>query len=62
MAKQTLTEQVAALKLKLAKMEKRVAALEDMRTQELTSAIGFEVDYVEAVEDEDEYRRSNTSR
>ena len=57
MAKQTLTEQVAALRRQLAKMEKRVAALEELRTRELTCAIGFEVEEVEAVEDEEEYRR-----
>jgi hypothetical protein len=55
-AKQTLTEQVAALRRQLAKMDKRVAALEEMRTRELTCAIGFEVEEVE-VGDEEEYRR-----
>jgi hypothetical protein len=55
MAKQTLTEQVAALKKKLASVDKRIRAIEEERARDLTAAIGFEIDVVE-VDDESEYR------
>ncbi len=55
MAKQALTEQVAALKKKLASVEKRIRAIEEERARDLTAAIGFEIDVVE-VDDESEYR------
>lgn len=57
MAKATLTEQVAALRRKVAKLEARIEAVEQERRQELTACIGFEVDQPDDFDyDEPEYQ------
>ena len=47
-----LQVQVDELRRLVAKQAKRIAALEEQRTQELTAAIGFEVTTEDIVEDE----------
>lgn len=53
----TLTVQVAELRKEVEALRRRVRKLEGGKRDELTPAIGFEVDPVEWDEDTAEYRR-----
>jgi hypothetical protein len=52
--KGTHTEQIDALTRHVARLGRRIKALEDQRYRELTSAIGFEIESVEVEVDDEE--------
>lgn len=63
MAKKTNTERIAVLERALRRLSRRVKELEDRRTRELDSLIGFDIDFPDPDDfdpDESEYKRGRS--